>query len=373
MEGADLKDILTQSMRRDTCSRPRKISKKDGTQTYVRCQSKRASQCVACSVMFATDQKRLIGSGCNVSERDGITAEMLSEFDYYFVTLTAPSFGGIHRVPKSKDAKVPACSCGSVHKYGDALRGTPTKPRFYRYADQARWNQATSELFHRTIKYTTELLPDIEWAFAREWQVRGALHFHGIVRVPAAYDEGKTWQALQLMKTYSHGDFSWGKEIDVQAVRGDAASGSVRYMSKVVAYTAKQQGDAGLVSPERQVHYDRLDKHAARLICGSRGCKGDGTCKGLMHRSFGYAGQLITRSKQWSLAGLTRTTLVEERKRYAEQNSNSNSHQSALEVLAKAWDSDIRADLGEWCGISDSESVVSADEFFASDCEPSLE
>lgn len=363
MESAGVEDLLKQSMRRGTCSRPRKVRKTDGTHSYVRCQSKKASECVACSVMQATDQKRLIGSGCNVSERDGISAETLAGYRFYFVTLTAPSFGGIHRVPKSKGSEVTACSCGTVHLHGSELRGTPTKPRFYRYKDQTRWNQATSELFRRTMTYTEDLLPDLEWSFAREWQVRGALHFHGIIRVPVAYDEGKTWQALQLMKTYSYGDFAWGKEFDVKSIKGDSASGSVRYMAKVVAYTAKQQGDEGLISPARRGHFDRLDKHAARLICGSRGCKGDGTCKGLAHRSFGYAGQMITRSKGWSLVGLTRTSLVEERKRYAEQNSNAG-HQKELEVLSKAWDSDRRAVLQTTWSSNESSVTEVVEDFF---------
>jgi hypothetical protein len=371
MESAALEDLLTQSMRRDTCSRPRKIRKADGTEVYVRCQSKKASQCVACAMLFATDQKRLIGSGCNESERDGITAEMLSEFDFYFVTLTAPSFGGTHRVPKSKDSKAVECRCGTVHEYGSELRGTPTGTS-YRYSAQTRWNQATSELFRRTIRYTTELLPDLEFSFSREWQVRGALHFHGIIRVPASYDEGMTWSALQQMRTYSYGEFAWGKEMDVQRIAGDSAVGSVRYMSKVVAYTAKQQGDVGVISEVRQAHYGLLDKHAARLICSSRGCKGDGTCMGLAHRSFGYAGQLITRSKGWSLAGLTRSTLMEERRQFAEQNSNNKAHQSALDVLAKAWVSDIRADVRIWDAGREGDVDAMADDFFASDREPLL-
>lgn len=354
MESAGVEDLLKQSMRRDTCSRPRKVRQPDGSHRYVRCQSKKASDCKACSVMHATDQKRLIGSGCNVSERDGITLEDVSGYRFYFVTLTAPSFGAIHRVPKSKDAPEGMCKCGQVHKHGDPLRGTPLNTRWYKYREQVRWNQAASELFRRTVKYTEERLPYVEWSFAREWQVRGALHFHGIVRVPLSYDEAQTWQALQRMRTYSFGEFAWGKEIDVQGIKGDSATGSVRYMAKVVSYSAKQQGDVGLISEDRRRHYERLDWHASRLICGRSGCKGDSTCEGSMHRSFGFAGQMITRSRTWSLAGLTRSTLVEERKQYAAEQvrqGGSKTQQTGLEVLAKAWDTERRDTLRiEWKG-----------------------
>lgn len=346
MESSDVDQLLKSGMRQKSCCRPRKVRKADGTYSYVRCQSKKASECVACSTLFLTDQKRLIGSGCNASERDGITEEMLSGFRFYFVTLTAPSFGGIHRVPKGKDSASVVCKCGKRHQHGSEFRGTPTSPRWYKYREQARWNQASSQLFKRTIKYTEDLLPAVEWSFAREWQVRGALHFHGIVRVPAEYDEVQTWQALQRMRTYTYGDFEWGKEIDVQVISGDSASGSVRYMAKVVAYTAKQQGEEGPISATRRRHYERLDWHAARLVCGKRGCRGDGTCEGAAHRSFGYAGQMITRSQGWSLAGLTRGTLVLERKKYATENASSQ-HQMRLETLAKAWDTERRAELNQ--------------------------
>lgn len=346
MESPDLDQLLTSSMRRKVCSRPRKVRQADGSHSYVRCQSKKASECAACSSLFMTDQKRLIGSGCNISERDGITEQMLAGYRFYFVTLTAPSFGAVHRVPKTKDSLVMQCVCGKSHKYGSAYRGTPVNPRWYKYREQVRWNQASSELFKRTVKYTEDLLPELSWSFAREWQVRGALHFHGIIRVPASYDEVQVWQALQKMGSYKYGDYGWGKQFDVQGIKGESSANSVRYMSKVVSYTAKQQGDVGIISAQRRTHFERLDWHAARLVCRGRGCKGDGTCKGAAHRSFGYAGQMITRSKDWSLAGLTQGSLVLERQRYAAQNA-SNQHQSGLESLAKAWDTERRAELNE--------------------------
>lgn len=289
--------------------------------------------------------------------------EDLSGHRFYFVTLTAPSFGAIHRVPKTKDTPQGACKCGQVHQHGDPLRGTPLNIRGYRYGNQAKWNQAASELFRRTVRYTEELLPDMEWAFAREWQLRGALHFHGIVRIPMEYEEPKVWQALQRMRTYSFGNFSWGAEFDMQRITSDSATGSVRYMAKVVSYSAKQQGDVGLISEERQRHYTRLDWNAARLVCGRRGCKGDGTCQGSMHRSFGFAGQMITRSRKWSLAGLTGVTLIEERKQYAIEQAAQGGNtlqQSGLEALAKAWDTERREQLRQqWKGNKAAEVVES--------------
>lgn len=292
-----------------------------------------------------TDQKRLIGSGCNVSERDGIDAEMLSGYTFWFVTLTAPSFGAIHRVPKSKASEVVRCACGETHQHGSEYRGTPLNQRWYKYGLQAKWNQASSELFRISGKHLSKLIPDVEWSFAREWQSRGALHFHGIVRVPAGYDQTKTWHALQKMRTYTSGDFSWGKEIDVQAINGDDAGNSVRYMAKVVSYTAKQQGDEGLISEVRRKHYERLDWHAARLICGAAGCRGNGSCTGRAHRSFGYAGQMITRSKGWSLVGLNQSSLVEERKQYAIEHAAQTRHQNELELLSKSWDAERRSEM----------------------------
>lgn len=310
----------------------------------MRCQSKKFSECPACARLYSTDQKRLIGSGCNVSERDGITGEMLAGYRFYFVTLTAPSFGRIHTVPRSEKAQAKKCGCGKMHKKGSELRGTPLNSRWYKYREQVRWNQASSELFRRSMRYTEELLPDFEWSFAREWQVRGALHFHGIIRVPDSYSETQVFTSLQKIRTYTFGDFAWGREIDVQGIKADSAENSVRYMAKVVSYTAKQQGDEGLISDARRRYFERLDWHAARLVCGSAGCKGDATCTGSAHRAFGYAGQMITRSRGWSLIGLNQTALVLERKKFATEN-HSEEHQKTLEILSKSWDDERRAEL----------------------------
>lgn len=62
---------------------------------------------------------------------------------------------------------------------------------------------------------------------------------------------------------------------------GDDRGSVVRYMSKVVAYTAKHQsGDRGALSEQVAAFYERLDKHAQNLVCNRRGCAGKRVCDG---------------------------------------------------------------------------------------------
>ena len=116
---------------------------------------------------------------------------------------------------------------------------------------------------------------------------------------------------------------------------GDDRGSVVRYMSKVVAYTAKHQsGDRGALSEQVAAFYERLDKHAQNLVCNRRGCADKRVCDGRMHRTHGYAGQMLTKSKGWSFAALTFGELRAQRSRFAGTGS-STVQQAELEEAAR--------------------------------------
>ena len=75
----------------------------------------------------------------------------VESFRFYLLTLTVPSFGQLHRVPRSETSTVPRCACGAVHTLADAgLRGVPLDPSSYDYDGQVAWNRDSGLLWDRT-------------------------------------------------------------------------------------------------------------------------------------------------------------------------------------------------------------------------------
>ena len=235
---------------------------------------------------------------------------MLEPYRFFFVTFTAPSFG---RVKNS----------------------VPVDAKRYEYRKQVEWNQKSTDLFHATTIALGRSLPDAEWVFVREWQRRGAIHFHGIVRVPEWIDSEQVLTELKALRTVQSNGIAWGRQQDIQYVSGDPTS-TVRYMSKVVAYTSKHQGGQRGSLPEQLANfYTRLDSHAQKLTCKSKGCSDKKLCKSRMHRTHGYAGQMLSKSKGWSLIGLTFGELRDQRTAFAASQPKSDVHQQELQVAAE--------------------------------------
>lgn len=281
---SDSRNVISLSFRKRHCERPRFIR---NSRRWVRCGSGDFAVCNHCASIRSLDKKRLIGSGCNASSLDGISFEDLRPYRFFFVTFTAPSFG------KIRD-------------------GVPVDASRYEYRRQVEWNQISPALFHATMISLERRLPGSEWCFVREWQKRGAIHFHGIVRVPKWVDAREAWREIKALRVVESSGISWGRQMDVQSVNDEATS-RVRYMSKIVSYTAKHQGNRGMLSPEVAAFYARLDKHARNLVCRRRECGIRRDCDGRVHRSHGYAGRMLSMSKGWSLAGLTFGSLREQR------------------------------------------------------------
>lgn len=315
-------DLLVEHARKTVCLRPRRITDLEtGELAYSRCMSTNEARCPACTSLNRLYSMRLIGSGCNVNEQDGVTAEMLSPFVFYFVTLTAPSFRGVHRVG--------ACRCGLKHHSDDDVVSTPLSFSSYRFADQVAWNRDSSELFHYTMGELGRELPDVEWTAAREWQKRGAIHFHVIVRVPRSYDESQVFHAFQRMRQRSWHGQKWGRQHDIKQIRDDGVSKTVGYTAKVVSYTAKSQIMGG-GSATRAKMMDRLNRAAARTRCHRRDCV-PRTCDARAHSNFGYAGRMRSASQGWSLVELTAAKLHEQRKAFGKEMSRSTGWDEARE------------------------------------------
>ena len=113
-----------------------------------------------------------------------------------FVTLTAPGVGPVHTCP---DGGRP-CPCGVRHEDDDPLVGAPLDPEGYNYEGAVLWNWHAPELWRRFVIALRRALARrlglteaeaerelrVSYAKVAEFQARGLVHFHAVVRLDGA-------------------------------------------------------------------------------------------------------------------------------------------------------------------------------------------
>lgn len=157
------------------CSSPVAVVDSSGADRYVRCGTRFADRCAYCARLTAADWGAILRSGV-------LEVEDIALHRFVFLTLTAPTFGVIHRVPKPGAVAIP-CTCGVRHRVHERdLRGVPVDPIAYDYAGQVAWNRDCGRLWDRTRTRLARLLIDLDYSVVREWQYRGVLHFHALLR-----------------------------------------------------------------------------------------------------------------------------------------------------------------------------------------------
>jgi hypothetical protein len=162
----------------------------------VRCGNRREACCPSCAHEYGGDMWQLVYAGM-AGGRKGVP-EQVAEHPQVFATLTAPSFGPVHT--RRDDGR--PCRCGKHHQVDDAELGEAINPETYDYEGAVLWNWHAPGLWNR---FTVELvrvlarragLSEREWrkltrvAYAKvaEFQARGLVHFHAIVRLDGARD-----------------------------------------------------------------------------------------------------------------------------------------------------------------------------------------
>ncbi|WP_406297547.1 replication initiator [Embleya sp. NBC_00888] len=289
----------------------------DGTTRTVpiRCGNRRASECPSCSKLYRGDASRLIRTGALDMDPSAV---------FVFVTLTAPSFGTVHHVPKAGTKARPGerrsprrCRCGAHHLVGDSLRGVPVDMRTYDYDRQTLFNLHSGRLWHTTLQRWSRLLGERpDYLVVREWQARGAIHFHCLLRLPCAPADadalcGDLRAAATAVRSnvvdHSTGEavaLSWGSQVDVRLVdptrRGRSHARVVAgYLGKLTTYAAKDLG-ADLPKTEEtapaRLHHRLAEGAAMDLRCSSV-CSGGRSCTGRAHKSWGFRGHVLTQSR----------------------------------------------------------------------------
>ncbi|WP_052112922.1 replication initiator [Knoellia aerolata] len=189
--------------------------------TFVPCGNRRASACPSCSRTYARDTFELLRAGAVGGKT---VPASVADNPMLFVTLTAPSFGHVHRTAKPGQPvtrcrprdRAQVCQhgrpvgCMATHEQGDSVAGQPICHECYDYEGHVVWQWWAPELWRRFGIRLTRLiarhlgvpatkprpckrypyprlwlgdLASIQYAKVGEYQTRGLIHFHGLVRL----------------------------------------------------------------------------------------------------------------------------------------------------------------------------------------------
>ena len=188
----------------------------------VACKDRRQVICPACSALYKSDAWILVSTGLVGGK--GVD-EQVATHQKLFITLTAPSFGRVHtrRANGSCRPKVDGsvnCPhhrptiCTLHHGEGDLMLGTPLCPECFDYQGAILWNAQASQLFSRTMRQverrTGQLagfsrrefhqLARLNYLKVAEMQRRGLVHFHILLRADGADGlEPPTWLTSELI------------------------------------------------------------------------------------------------------------------------------------------------------------------------------
>jgi len=248
----------------------------------IACKTRRASRCPPCAEVYRADTYQLIRAGLTGGK--GIPATV-AQHPCVFTTLTAPSFGPVHAC-RERDGKALAChprrnagacphgvrmSCTDKHARDDDQLGEPLCADCYDYTGSVLFNACAPELWRRfTITLRRTLARHarltgkaftaqarLSYAKVAEYQRRGVVHFHAIIRLDGPTGPATTppaWATLTLLTDaiaqaartvhvetpaapgLTARTLAWGRELDTRPIittTGDLTD------SKVAAYVAK--------------------------------------------------------------------------------------------------------------------------------------
>ncbi|WP_367138261.1 MULTISPECIES: replication initiator [Streptomyces] len=253
-----------------------------GERLLVRCRNRRASVCPPCSRLHAGDTFHLVRAGLTGGKT---IPEQVRERPRLFATLTAPSFGPVHRTTTHRERCHPrrsaeTCqhgallSCPATHAETDPHVGQPLCPACYDYVGHVLWHAHAGQLWDRFTRATrrhlatTAGIPQshfprharLSFAKVAEYQRRAAVHVHAVVRLDGP-DGPRTppppWATVEALTTavqtaarsvavrtpYSPAlgehTLQWGTQLDARPLRAAIDDGDGLADDAVAAYVAK--------------------------------------------------------------------------------------------------------------------------------------
>jgi hypothetical protein len=350
---------------------------------YKPCGNRRTSVCPGCAETYRSDAYHIIRAGLIGGK--GITPAVASH-PAVFVTLTAPSFGPVHSRPVRQhtctDRSRCACqpqpcharrdaitcehgrpaACFTRHRRDDPQLGQPLCPDCYDYSAHVVWNNQVGELWRRTKQAIerylgqlarrhgvppipvpcgdgkTRLIDPVRVAHgkAAEYQARGAVHFHALLRLDG-YDPADPDQILPPPSAISIADLDdatrravrtiayrtpphpahpggwiigWGTEIDIRVITltGNGTVTDLAVASYLAKYSTKGTEITGHASA--RITADTIDlyanpdgTHPERLIhaCWTLGQDpGYASLRRWAHM-LGFGGHFLTKARRYSI------------------------------------------------------------------------
>jgi hypothetical protein len=326
------------------------------------CGNRRASVCPSCSATYQADQFHLLAAGLRGGK--GIP-ETVSGHPRLFVTFTAPSFGQVHSRraqgllvhpchPYRQGQRCPhgrRAGCWQRHNGDDPRLGEPLCPRCYQAGAQVLWNALAGRLWSRTTIYVYRALAQlvgltegelrrlvrVSFAKVAEYQKRGAVHFHAIIRLDAATDcgcpacvvppagftaellEAAVRRAAEAVAVSCRLDEDqgvtliarWGEQLDIRHITetdDDKELTAEQVAGYVAKYATKSTEALGVTLSHRigEAELEELDvpAHVAELIraCFELGARP--SLAGLRLRAWahmlGFGGHFSTKSRRYS-------------------------------------------------------------------------
>ncbi|MFI6289559.1 replication initiator [Streptomyces sp. NPDC051018] len=321
----------------------RQLDSKDlpAGQLLVRCNNRRTTRCASCAEVYRRDTYQLISAGLRGGKG---TPEAVGTHPRVFATFTAPGFGPVHNRPSGR----PACRCGAAHAPDDPALGTPLDPDTYDYEAAVLWNAHAGMLWRRfSIHLRREIAKRagltqrdfrhharVSFAKVAEYQRRGAVHFHAVVRLDGT-GGGNTpppaWATAELLtdaiRTAAQAAritgpvidgrsyvFAFGRQLDVRVIRSADFEGGTELSDRAVAaYIAKyatKGAETATGTLDRRIRLlaelatTDLTDHARRMI---RTCWALGARKSLEHlrlrawaHMLGFRGHFSTKTRRYS-------------------------------------------------------------------------
>ncbi|MEW2223122.1 replication initiator protein RepSA [Streptomyces sp. NPDC006990] len=312
-----------------------------GGRLRVACGNRRASRCPACAWTYAGDTFHLIRAGITGDPRKEVPGTVRAH-PKVFATLTAPSFGPVHNRPEHG-----RCRCGTHHDDGDPVLGTPLFSESYDYAGAVLFNNHAGHLWQRFTIYlrreiasraglTQAALSDrarVSFGKVAEFQKRGAIHFHAIVRLdgPDGPDtEPPAWATVGLLDAAIRAaarratlelpatagglrsrHLAWGDQVDVRPIGarddGSADLDEQAVASYVAKYATKAAETTGTVDRRigERAELDKLPDlpaHTRRLIETCWDLDTEYPDRKLAHwaHMLGFRGHFSTKSRRYS-------------------------------------------------------------------------
>jgi hypothetical protein len=322
------------------------------------CGTRRAARCPPCAAVYRADAYQLLRAG--LAGGKGVP-QTISGHPRLFVTFTAPTFGPVHS-SRVRRGRVQSCRpvrpaarcphgrprrCAARHLAGDPMLGTPICPDCYDYHRAVVWNALAPQLWRRTTIYLRRALARqvglpvaqlrvvarVSYVKVAEYQARGAIHLHAVIRLDAAppHDDPHqvarppAWCTAELLARairqtaaevavpcpLGGAPIRWGDQLDLRPIHpgtGELSAGQVAgYLAKYATKATEGLGAAldARIGSVAELERLELPEHSRRLVRACWTLGGRRELAGLKLRRWahmlGFGGHCTTKSRRYSV------------------------------------------------------------------------